>query len=156
MDVWFELEALSALANLAYLNPGYVFPEILPEGEGARPSTVLSAKGLGHPLRPDGEREVNDFEASALGQVTIITGSNMSGKSVFLKTVGLNLALAFAGGPVAAASLQTVPFRIFTSIDVVDSVTDGISYFYAEVKRLKALLEALGGGLALPTALLHR
>ena len=149
MDVWFELEALSALANLAYLNPGYPFPQILAAGEGDR-QPVLRAEGLGHPLIPDRERVVNDFEAPALGQVTIITGSNMSGKSVFLKTVGLNLALAFAGGPVAADSLETVPFRLFTSIEIADSVTDGISYFYAEVKRLKALLEELEGDRRFP------
>jgi DNA mismatch repair ATPase MutS len=67
----------------------------------------------------------------------------MAGKSVFLKTVGLNLALAYAGGPVDAQHLQTLPFRLFTSIGIADSVTDGISYFYAEVKRLKALLAEL-------------
>ena len=73
----------------------------------------------------------------------MLTGSNMSGKSTFLRTLGVNLCLAFAGSPVNAACLRTVPFRLFTCINVSDSVTDGMSYFYAEVRRLKALLQAL-------------
>jgi DNA mismatch repair ATPase MutS len=67
----------------------------------------------------------------------------MSGKSTFLRTLGVNLCLALNGAPVLAAALRTMPFRVFTCITVSDSVTDGMSYFYAEVRRLKALLEAL-------------
>jgi DNA mismatch repair ATPase MutS len=67
----------------------------------------------------------------------------MAGKSVFLKTVGVNLSLAYAGGPVNAQLLRTVPFRLFTSMGISDSVTDGISFFYAEVRRLRALLAEL-------------
>ncbi len=140
MDIWFEMEALSGLANLAYLNPGYTFPSLSPE---ENPPAVFEAQGLGHPLIPDEQRVCNDFRISQLGQIAIVTGSNMAGKTVFLKTVGANLALAYAGGPVVAQRLQTRPFRLFTCIQVSDSVIDGISYFYAEVKRLKALLQAL-------------
>jgi DNA mismatch repair ATPase MutS len=71
--------------------------------------------------------------------VALITGSNMSGKSTFLRTLGVNLALAYAGGPVNAGSLRLLPFRVFTCINVSDSLSDGIST-YAEVRRLKALL----------------
>ncbi|MGD9404842.1 MAG: hypothetical protein PVH95_06795, partial [Anaerolineae bacterium] len=142
MDTWFELEALSSLANLAYLNPGYSFPEIL-AGEEQERTGPFNAQGLGHPLIPDAEKVCNDFSVSELGQVTVITGSNMAGKSVFLKTVGVNLSLAYAGGPVNAQCLQTIPFRLYTSMGISDSVTDGISFFYAEVKRLKALLAEL-------------
>jgi hypothetical protein len=149
MEVWFELEALSSLANLAYLNPGYAFPEVLGEADQGWPF-VFQARELGHPLIRDDERVCNDFSVDALGQVTIITGSNMAGKSVFLKTVGSNLALAYAGGPVNARALRTVLFRLFTSIQVTDSLTDGISYFYAEVKRLKGLLVDLEGEHPLP------
>lgn len=145
MDAWFELEALASLANFAYLNPDYAFPLLLAEGE-QKASAVFQAQDLGHPLIPDGERVCNSLTVSEMGQVTIITGSNMAGKSVLLKTVGVNLALAFAGGPVSAQSLQTVPFRLFTCMGISDSVTDGISYFYAEVKRLKALLSGLEAG----------
>lgn len=140
LDVWFELEALSSLANLAYLNPGYAFPDLIEaHGSGA----VFEARQLGHPLIPEQESVRNDFTLDRLGDLALITGSNMSGKSTFLRTLGLNLCLAYAGGPVNAQSLRIVPFRLFTCIRVADSVTDGISYFYAEVKRLKALLSAL-------------
>jgi hypothetical protein len=142
MDTWFELEALCSLANLAYLNPGYSFPEITALWVG-EPTPVFHTEGLGHPLIQDAERVSNDLTIGTLGQVTLITGSNMAGKSVFLKTVGTNLSLAYAGGPVAARCLKTIPFRMFTSMAISDSVTDGISYFYAEVKRLQALLAEL-------------
>jgi DNA mismatch repair ATPase MutS len=79
----------------------------------------------------------------ALGEVVIITGSNMSGKSTFLRTLGVNLCLAYAGGVVCASTFQATLFRLFTCIRVSDSVTDGYSYFYAEVRRLKALLVEL-------------
>jgi hypothetical protein len=136
LEVWFELEALISLANFAYLNPDYTFPEL-------DEKAIFTAHALGHPLIADAARVTNDFTLSQLGEVALITGSNMSGKSTFLRTLGLNLCLTYAGGPVCAASLHTLPFRLFTSIRVTDSVTDGISYFYAEVKRLKALLDAL-------------
>jgi hypothetical protein len=142
MDAWFELEALSSLASFGYLNPGYTFPDLLAEESGDG-GAVFDAQDLGHPLLSDAEKVCNDLAIPGLGQVIIVTGSNMAGKSVFLKTVGVNLALAHAGGPVNARRLRTVPFRLFCSLDVVESVTDGISYFYAEVKRLKALLGEL-------------
>jgi DNA mismatch repair ATPase MutS len=142
MDTWFELEALNSLANHAYLNPHYSFPDIEPKHNN-RSSAVFEASELGHPLIPDDEKICNDFTVQDLGQIDIFTGSNMSGKSTFLKTVGINLVLAFAGGPVDARHLRTIPFRLFTCIRISDSVTDGVSYFYAEVKCLKALLTAL-------------
>ncbi|MGD9144923.1 MAG: hypothetical protein PVI80_05125 [Anaerolineae bacterium] len=142
MDVWSELEALSSLANFAFLNPSYSFPHFL-AGQPEELDSVFQAEGLGHPLLSDGAKVCNDFAVSALGQVTIITGSNMAGKSVFLKTVGVNLALAQAGGPVNAQRLRTMPFRIFTCMGISDSVTDGFSFFYAEVRRLRSLLAEL-------------
>jgi len=144
LDTWFELEALSSLATFAYLNPAYALPEIIQDGDTAtRQYASFSGCALGHPLIPDEKRITNDFTLNGLGQVVIITGSNMSGKSTFLRTLGVNLCLAFAGGPACASKLQTTPFRIFSCIRVSDSVTDGYSYFYAEVRRLKALLIAL-------------
>ncbi len=149
LDAWFEVEALAALANLAYLHPDYTFPELVERSDGA---AVFEARQIGHPLIPACVR--NDFTLDHLGALALVTGSNMSGKSTFLRTLGLNLCLAYAGGPVAAASLRTVPFRLFTCIRVADSVTDGISYFYAEVKRLKALLNALQADHAYPLCFL--
>jgi hypothetical protein len=136
LDAWHELETLNSLANFAYLNPGYAFPE---RSAGA---DRFAARSLGHPLLKPEAKVCNDFELDANQRIVILTGSNMAGKSTFLRTVGVNLALAYAGAPVNASSMQTSLFRLFTCIKVSDSVQDGLSYFYAEVKRLQALLAA--------------
>jgi len=136
LHAWHELEALNSLANFAYLNPHYTFPSLLPE-EGR-----LAARKLGHPLLKPGVKVCNDFELNHEQRIVILTGSNMAGKSTFLRTVGVNLVLAFAGAPVNADSLRTSLFRLFTCIKVSDSVQDGLSYFYAEVKRLQSLRAA--------------
>jgi hypothetical protein len=141
IDTWYELEALSALANFGALHPDYIFPDVLPVTTSSV-QPVLRACGLGHPLLPHERRVCNDFTFAHLGEIALITGSNMSGKSTFLRTLGVNLCLAYAGAPVNATALQTRLLRLFTCIKVSDSVTDGISYFYAEVRRLKALLRA--------------
>lgn len=138
LDAWFELETLNSLAAMAYLNPDAIFPMIEPEAK--RPFTT---QAIGHPLIPDETRICNDFYIDELGAVDIITGSNMAGKSSFLRTLGVNLCLAYAGGPVLARQFETRLFRLYTSIRVADSVTDGFSYFYAEVRRLEGLLAAL-------------
>jgi DNA mismatch repair ATPase MutS len=138
LEAWYHLEALISLSNLAYLNPDYTFPQVT---SGMSP--VFHARGLGHPLIPAGRKVVNDFDLPELGQVMILTGSNMAGKSTFIKTLGINLCLAFAGGPVNAAELSTLPFRLHTCMRITDSIADGFSYFYAEVKCLKSLMEAL-------------
>ncbi|MDA0708592.1 MAG: hypothetical protein O3B73_00110 [bacterium] len=136
LKIWYDLEALSALAHFgATHTPGH-FPILTAEAR-------FEGRGLDHPLIPEGDRVPNDFTFSCLGEVVIITGSNMSGKSTFLRTLGINLCLAYAGAPVLASSLKTGLFRLYTCIKVSDSVIDGISYFYAEVRRLKALLAEL-------------
>lgn len=142
LDAWYELEALSSLGNFAYLNPGYIFPE-LDSFETGNAETLLQSEGLGHPLIADEVKVCNDFAVEQLGNVVLITGSNMSGKSTFLRTVGVNLCLAYAGAPVNASLFKTCTFRLFSVIQVRDSLTDGISYFYAEVRRLRALLDAM-------------
>jgi MutS domain V len=139
LDVWFELEAVSSLATFAYLNPEYAWPQVMAEKDGP----CFEARDLGHPLLTVDKKVVNDFSMEKLGEIVIITGSNMSGKSTFLRTLGVNLVLAFAGGPVNASMLSTSLFRVFTCIRVSDSVTDGYSYFYAEVRRLRQLLDTL-------------
>lgn len=153
LDVWFELEALNSLATFAYLNPEYTLPEIVlveecgQNGAGRADNegnaALFCACDLGHPLIPVENKVTNDCRLSELGEVVIITGSNMSGKSTFLRTLGVNLCLAYAGAPVNASRLRAIPFKIFTCIRVSDSVTEGYSYFYAEVKRLRALLTEL-------------
>ena len=143
LDIWFELEALCSLANFAYLNPEYTLPEVIENGAQASGHIVYQAQGLGHPLIEEEQKVVNNFSMHNLGEIVLITGSNMSGKSTFLRTLGINLCLAYAGGPVNAQSFSASLFRIFTTIKVSDSVTEGYSYFYAEVRRLKALLDEL-------------
>ena len=140
LNTLYELEALNSLSNFTYLNPEYSFPEI---SENKNSKSVLYSKKMGHPLIPFDVKVTNDFSLQKKNEVLIITGSNMSGKSTFLKTIGVNLCLAYAGAPVNAEVFEVSLFRLFTCIKVSDSITDGISYFYAEVKRLKDLLNEL-------------
>jgi hypothetical protein len=145
LDAWAELEALCALANYAYLNPEATFPTV-----DAKAEACFEGKALGHLLIRDEVKVRNDFTLDGLGKVVIITGSNMAGKSSFLRTLGLTLCMAYAGGVVDAAAARISPFRLFTCIRVSDSVTEGFSYFYAEVRRLRALLDALNAPHAYP------
>jgi hypothetical protein len=149
LAVWEELEASISLADFAYLNPDYVFPDFVSDQE-IKDQPILKAKDLGHPLIHADQMICNDFFLNKPGEAFIITGSNMSGKSSFLKTIGVNLCLAYAGGPVNAGSFQSALFRIFTCIKINDSIVDGFSFFYTEVKRLKALLDALRATHQLP------
>jgi hypothetical protein len=136
LDAWYEVEALNSLANFAWLNPHYTFPEMVLE------TNVFDGRGLGHPLIKREYKICNNFELNEQHRIVILTGSNMAGKSTFLRTAGVNLCLAYAGAPVNAVRLRTSLFRLFTCIKISDSVQDGLSYFYAEVKRLKLLLSA--------------
>jgi hypothetical protein len=148
LDAWYELEALNSLANFAYLNPSYTFPQISSDVKS------FAARSLGHPLLKAETKVCNDFELDHDQRIVILTGSNMAGKSTFLRTIGVSLSLAYAGSPVNAEHLQTSLFRPFTCIKVSDSVQDGLSYFYAEVKRLTALLAAAKAGDTLPVLFL--
>jgi DNA mismatch repair ATPase MutS len=147
LDTVFELEALNSLATFSYLNPDYAFPEISPDltpskaAPSADNSSIFKVVQAGHPLISEDHKICNDFAFSESGEIVIITGSNMAGKSSFLRTLGVNLCLAYAGSPVNAQSLHTKLFRLFTCIRISDSVTDGFSYFYAEVRRLRELLD---------------
>ena len=151
VNAWTELEALVCLANFAYLYPDYAFPDMLTDDT---PTPLFDAVALGHPLIPADQKVCNDFSFQQPGEIALITGSNMAGKSTFLKTVGINLCLAYAGGPVNAATLRTRLLRLFTCIQVHDSITNGLSFFYAEVKRLRQLLEAVHGDDARPVVFL--
>jgi ABC-type multidrug transport system fused ATPase/permease subunit len=145
LETWTELEACCCLADFAWLNPQYTFPRV---DESVSPA--LQARSLGHPLIPYPKKISNNFSFSGDGQVVLITGSNMAGKSTFIKTIGINLCLAYAGGPVDAQELRLRPFRLHTCIRITDSISDGYSYFYAEVRCLKALLEKLEQTGAMP------
>ena len=141
LETWYKLEALISMANFAYLNPACTFPGIKSQIENDE--NIFESENIAHPLIPFQNNIPNDFKINKRGEIIIVTGSNMSGKSTFLKTIGINLALAFAGSVVNAKRLSTGLFRIFTSMNISDSVVDGISFFYAEVKRLKELLNEL-------------
>ena len=136
LSVWYELETLASFGTFADLNPDYTFPTV-------DNAALFSGQGMGHPLIRADEKVVNDFALDDDGEAIIVTGSNMAGKSSFLRTVGINLRLAYCGSVVNASHLETRLFRVYSSIRVTDSVVDGFSYFYAEVRRLKALLTAL-------------
>jgi ABC-type multidrug transport system fused ATPase/permease subunit len=138
LDRWYELEALCSLATFAYLNPDYILPKF---GDQAEKEPVFQAIGLGHPLLSDSGKVTNDLTIERRGDLLLITGSNMAGKSTFLRALGINLCLAYAGAPVNAQSMCTDLFEIYCCIRVTDSLVDGYSYFYAEVRRLKQLLQ---------------
>lgn len=140
LERWFQVigqfEALTSLATVAHDNPHWVFPLV----EQGNP--FFKAVELGHPLINRGIRVCNDVALPQAGTIHIITGSNMSGKSTLLRTVGINLVLAYAGAPVCAAELHCSQLKIYTSMRVQDSLEEGISSFYAELKRIKIIIEA--------------
>jgi hypothetical protein len=136
---WFralaELEALASLAGFAFENPDYAFPDIDP----AR--ATFEATKLGHPLIDAGKRVANDVTIAGRGDALVVTGSNMSGKSTLLRAIGINTVLTNAGGPVCAAALKIGRLRLATSMRVSDSLEEGTSRFYAELKKLKLVLD---------------
>lgn len=139
-----ELAELEALGSLVILDKyqTHTYPVIHEPGR----HPVLSLKGVFHPLIDREKVIANDFTFSQGKSLGLITGSNMSGKSTFLRTVGINQILANMGAPVFSESAETTPFRLETCIEVSDSLRDGFSYFYAEVRRLKAVLDAAKSG----------
>lgn len=140
LDRLAEIEAAASLGALAYHHPDYAWPSLCSTAGNGRPASIV-ARELGHPLIPQARRVSNDLELSGLGRILIVTGSNMSGKSTFLRTLGINICLAQAGAPVCASSLTWAWVRLAGCIRVDDSLEAGLSFFYAEVKRLKRLLD---------------
>ncbi len=138
---WFhnlgQADALCSLANYGYNNENYCYPEI---SEGKE---YLSSRKLGHPLIPERIRVCNDFLISRRGEINIITGANMAGKSTFLRTVAINMILAMTGAPVCASEFTFTPCNVYSSMRTTDSLSDSESYFYAELKRLRVLKERL-------------
>lgn len=130
-----EFEALSSLAGFSFSNPQLPFAEI------SSSDFQLKATQVGHPMLSDTQRVCNDFEISGLGQTAIITGSNMSGKSTFLRTLGLNTVLALSGSVVCAEAFSCSLVQVFTSMRTQDSLEENTSSFYAELKRLQSLLQ---------------
>jgi len=136
LDALGECDALAVLSIIRADEPEWAVPVIDP-AHGA-----VTATGIAHPLMPGDRRVANDITIGPAGTLLLITGSNMSGKSTLLRSVGLNLVLAQAGAPVCAVSFHTPPVRVYTSIHVEDSLELGLSYFMAALARLKQIVDA--------------
>ncbi|MGB1839765.1 MAG: MutS-related protein [Longimicrobiales bacterium] len=140
---WFEalgeLEAIAALATLAHDQPDWSFPEVV-EGEAC-----FEAPSLGHPLLADSVRRPSDAALDGPGRFLLVTGSNMSGKSTLLRSIGLATVMGQAGSVVCASGARMSPLRVFTSMRIHDSLTGGVSLFMAELLRLKQLVDAADG-----------
>ncbi len=137
---WFaalaEFEALLSFATVYYNRPDWVFPEITEQ-------PLFDGTNLGHPLISPKERVANDIQIPTAGHIKLITGSNMAGKSTFLRTVGLNMVLAMAGAPVCAKKLSLPILELYSSMRTQDALHESTSSFYAELKRLKIIIEAV-------------
>lgn len=144
-EVWLDTvaktDAYCALAHFARLNPHYCLPELIPSNKLQEKS--FSAVDLGHPLLHHRERIVNDFGLNDTNRIAIVSGSNMSGKSAFLRTVGINVCLAQAGSVVCASRYRSSLFRVVSCIDITDDMESGKSLFYREIEKLKAILESV-------------
>ncbi|MBS2028012.1 MAG: DNA mismatch repair protein MutS [Deltaproteobacteria bacterium] len=134
-----ELEALSALAAYAYEHPADVFPELHDSG------ATYDGEQLGHPLIPAATCVRNDLKLVDGRRLLLVSGSNMSGKSTFLRTVGVNAVLALAGAPVRAKRMALSPMRLGATLRIQDSLQQGASRFYAEITRLRQILDLAKG-----------
>jgi hypothetical protein len=141
LDAAGEMEALCSLASHAYEHPADPFPEFTAEGPW------LEGEELGHPLLPEDKVVRNDIRIGGDLRVMVVSGSNMSGKSTMLRTLGVNAVLAQVGAPVRARRLRLSPLAVGASIRLTDSLQGGVSRFYAEILRLRQILDETGGAL---------
>lgn len=141
---WFsaiaEMEVLHTLATLSFNHPQWTFPGFSPE------HFTLEGKSIGHPLIPQKARVVNDFAINGQAKVGLITGSNMAGKSTFLRSLGVNIVLAQAGAPVCAGAFRLSPVMLMSSMRIADNLAENTSTFYAELKKLKTIIDAVNRG----------
>jgi len=138
---WFEaladFDVLQSMAGYAFLNPSFTQARFVDTPYAYKATT------LGHPLIHSSKRVCNDFELQGKGKTILITGSNMSGKSTFLRTLGVNAVLAFMGAPVCASRFSIYPCQLFTSMRIQDSLEENTSAFYAELKRIKLMFKTI-------------
>jgi MutS domain V/MutS domain III len=137
LEVVGEIETLCCLASYAFEHEQDPFPEFAPAG-GA---PCFEGEALGHPLLPAEKCVRNSVQLGSLGQVLLVSGSNMSGKSTYLRVVGINAVLAMMGAPVRASRLQLSHLAIAASMRVADSLQHGISHFYAEIQRMRQVID---------------
>jgi MutS domain V len=149
---WLEalgsIEALAALSAMAHDHPAWVQAEL-------DDSLIFDAEELGHPMIPSDRRVDNDVRVGPPGTFLLITGSNMSGKSTLLRAIGQNAILGLSGAPACARRLRLPRLRIETNIHVEDSLADGVSYFMAQLRRVKAIVDAARAGAAGDTTILY-
>jgi hypothetical protein len=136
-----EIEALGCLAGYAYDHPHDVFPEIVEDGP------IFAATGLGHPLIPQASCVANDVALGDARRALMMSGSNMSGKSTLLRSVGCATMLGLAGAPVRASRLRLSPLQVAASIQISDSLQQGASHFFAEITRLRQVVDLTEGPL---------
>jgi hypothetical protein len=138
---WFdtiaEVETLNSLATLHFNQPLWCLPQLTDK------HFDLEGKEIGHPLIPDVNRVNNDFTLQGPPKIGLITGSNMAGKSTFLRSLGVNIALAQMGAPVCARSFRISPVRLMSSMRIADNLAENTSTFYAELKKLKTIIDAV-------------
>ena len=138
---WFtliaEFEVLNSLATLRFNHPSWAFPEFK--------ERHFRLKGIdtGHPLIPAEQRVTSSFEMEGVAKIALVTGSNMAGKSTFLRSLGVNIVLAQMGAPVCAKDLQLSPVHLLSSMRIADNLAENTSTFYAELKKLKTIIEAV-------------
>ena len=133
-----EFEVINSFAGFSYSNPTYTFPDITEK------NNYVHFELLGHPLISSNKRVCNDFHSEGDGNVVMITGSNMGGKSTFLRAVGVNIVLALAGAPCCAKYGQVTNLNIYTSMRTQDNLRKGISSFFAELSRIEKMLKLIG------------
>ena len=143
LDAIGRMDALLSLATFAHNHPDYIYPTLT---EPTEQTFTFCATALGHPLMHRDRCVRNDFETTKRPEFIIITGANMAGKSTYLRTVGVNFLLACIGAPVCATRMELTPVRLITSLRTSDSLSDNESYFFAELKRLKLIIDKLQQG----------
>lgn len=134
LNVLAGFESIASIAAYQFANPDHAIPKL------SEVPFDFTAEQLAHPLIFATERVANDFSMQGVGHTIIVTGSNMSGKTTFLRTVGINMVMAFAGAPVCARKLRVAPAQVYTAMRTVDNLAESTSSFYAELKRLRILL----------------
>jgi hypothetical protein len=139
-DALAQFDAYSSLAGFAYNHPDYIYPQI------SDSYFEMKGKALGHPLLNRNVCVRNDVDIEKAPWFLIITGANMAGKSTYLRTIGVNFLLACIGAPVCAESLTLYPAQMITSLRTADSLSSNESYFFAELKRLKIIIDRLNNG----------
>ena len=139
INTWFDtlaqIEALNSLAVLHFNEPRWVFPTIVPG------YFFIEGTEMGHPLIPKSKRVNNDIEIKHEGELMLVTGSNMAGKSTYLRSIGVNVVLAMAGAPVCAKAFKVSHVQIISSMRITDNLAESTSTFYAELKKLKTIIE---------------